>query len=211
MSAASLRIGRFRDKRMKKSYEDLAQRLAECFAPLNEAVAAEILAGICEDDSFMATYRFEISAETIRQVAGILAREEPLWSDFRAAVRSKQQPPSWSVLMQHALTVGRWQAQRERLDAATLQVRSPVLRQRFARYVNDVDGALGRRHEACDDGGFAQRLNGAAGAPVIDGLQLGGLMLVLAENTLVWNAFRAAIDELMRATFLSRFAISGLT
>jgi hypothetical protein len=194
---------------MKKSYEELSQRLAECFAPLNEAVAAEILTAICEDDSFVATYRFEISAETIRQVAGILAREEPLWSDFRAAVCSNQQPLSRSVLVQQALTVGRWQAQRERLDAALLQVRSPVLRQRFAKYMNEVDGALGRRGEACDDDGLAQRLNRAAGAPVVDGLQLGGLTLVLAENTSAWHAFQAAIEELIRAR--TRFAISGLT
>jgi hypothetical protein len=192
---------------MKKIYEDLVERLAECFAPLNDAVEAEMLAGICEDDSFVATYRFEISAETIRQVADILAREEPLWSDFRAAVRPSQQRPGRCVLVQHALTVGRWQVQRERLDAALLQVRSPVLRQRFARYVNEVDGALGRRREACDDGGLAQRLNRAAGAPVVDGLQLGGLTLVLAENTSVWNAFQAAIEELIRSR--ARFAISG--
>jgi hypothetical protein len=194
---------------MKKSCEELAERLAECFAPLNDAIEAETLAGVCGDDSFVGMYRFEISAETIRQVAGILAREEPLWSDFRAAVRASQQRPGRSVLVQQALTVGRWQVQRERLDAALLQVRSPVLRQRFARYVNDVDGALGRRQEACDDGRLAQQLDQAAGAPVVDGLQLRGLTHVLAENTSVWNAFQAAIEELMRAR--ARFAISGLT
>jgi hypothetical protein len=180
---------------MNTRYDELADRLAECFAPINEAVAATILARMCVEDHFAASYRFAVSAETVRQLTGILALDELLALDFREAVCANRQSLGEVDLVQHAIEVGRCQVQRDRLDVALRQVLSRVLRQRFARYLNEIDGCLGVKREGFAHGGLARRINRAAGAPIVDGLQLHGLVHVLAVFFPVWDEFQALVSE----------------
>src|SRR5262249_53007971 len=98
---------------MNDAHEELAERLLECFAPLNDAITAEILAGMCEEDSFTASYRFDIPAPTIRQLTCTLAREQSLWRDFHDLMETNRNSSGRSILMQQALIVGRWQRQRD--------------------------------------------------------------------------------------------------
>jgi hypothetical protein len=181
---------------MKPGYEELTQQLADCFAPINEALAGEISAHMRAPGSFFASYRLEIAPETLRHLIEILAHDGALWLLFRDAVWLNRQLPSRFVLAQQALTVGRWQGLRERLDAALPQLLQPALRQRFVRYLNDVDGALGRHRAAFDDDGLAPRINQQAGVPLVDGLLLRGLALVLAENPSVRSKFRSLVEAL---------------
>jgi hypothetical protein len=180
---------------MNTHHRELADRLAECFAPINEAVATEILARICAEEHFLASYRFEVCTETVRQLTAILALDESLALDFRDVIWANRQSSNAADLVQHAIEIGRCLVLRERLDFALSQVVSPALRQRFARYLNEFDGGLGLQREAFAHGGLARRITRAAGAPIVDGLQLHGLLHVLAAHAPVWEAFRMVVAE----------------
>jgi hypothetical protein len=188
---------------MNRRFEELANRLVECLTPVNAVIASEILARMCAEEHFAASYRFEVSAETVRQLTGILALNETLALDFRDAVWASRQLPKLVELVQQAVAVGRYQVQRERLDLAMVQVRSPILRQRFARYLNEVDGELGMKREAFATGDLARRINRAAGALIVDGLQLHGLVHALAANPAIWEVFRAFSAESNRTQPIS--------
>src|SRR5262249_9176670 len=130
---------------------------------------------------------------------GALAREESLRRDFHDLVERNRHSASRLILVQQALTVGRWQRQRDSLDAALLQVRSAALRQRFARYVNEVDGALGLHRDAFDEGALAKRISETGGAPIVDSVLLRGLAHVLADNASLWATFRCLVEDSIRA------------
>ena len=180
---------------MNQSFRELAEQLADCFAPLNEVIAAAILAGMCADEGFGSSYRFEIAPETLRQLTSVLALHETLALDFRDAVWANRRSAYGLALVQHALTVGRYLVRRERLEAALPQVLAPALRQRFAKYLNEVDGDLALQRDGFAHSELARRINQAAGALIVDGLQLHGLVHVLASDAYVWDAFRALLAQ----------------
>lgn len=182
---------------MKTRYEELAKRLGECFAPLNDAIAAEVLAGLVSSAAAtVGAYEFQFSAETLRHLLHVLASDDALFSVYCGTVAGNRERPDRLLLIHQALTVGRWESQRERLEAALAQVLLPALRQRFSRYLNDLDGALALQRDALDAGGFAQWINETAGVPVVDGLQLKGLAWTFAEHPGLWQEFGGLLSEL---------------
>jgi hypothetical protein len=71
--------------------------------------------------------------------------------------------------------------------------RCPDDRRLLAHRLNCLDGEIAVRHVLADRRNLAERVNKAAGCPLIDGLTMRALTFVLAEHADLWREFQALV------------------
>jgi hypothetical protein len=184
---------------MATDFDKFAARLAHSLAALSRRVKEQIpcqkIAG--EDADY--TFRFQIDAQTLRDLAAVLNEDRRLWTDFQNAIRAHQVDRHWRALVEFASEIGYLHGRLRNLEHG-FSCRCLEYRRRLAIVLNCLEGEIAVRHVLADRRNLAGRVNKIAGYPVIDGLTMRGLTFDLAEHLDLWREFQALVERTLHRT-----------
>jgi len=179
---------------METSYRKCADRLARCFAAINESVEEQILGQMIVGGDTFCAFRFEVEVESLTGICRVLAKNSRLWTDFQRAVQGHRKRTHWTMLVEHVFTVGNLEGKLKLLEQ-TISCPSAWDRRVLAEHLNRIDGEIAITRNLADRRDLATRINEEADFPLIDGLSLRGVTFVFGEHSDLWREFQWLIEH----------------
>jgi hypothetical protein len=179
---------------MGTSYRKCTDRLAQCFAAINESVEAQILDQMIGGGDSFCAFRFELNLETLAGMCRVLSRNSQLWADFQGAVQAHRTETDWTTMVEHVFTVGNLEG-KLRLLEQWLRCSSAEDRRQLAGHLNFIDAEIALCRELADRRNLAARINDETDFPLVDGLTLRGVTYILGEHRDLWREFQSLVEQ----------------
>jgi hypothetical protein len=184
---------------MSTEFDGFAACLAQSLSALSLRAEEEVLYQLISAGDTYCTYHFEVDAQTLRALVAVFQEDAQLRTDLQNAVAAHRPDRHWKALVEHVYEIANLNGQLHLLGLGFSFPR-PEDRRRLANSLNYLDGEIAARHVLADRRNLAERVNKAAGYPVIDGLTMRGLTFVLAEHPNLWRGLQELIEPSLPAT-----------
>jgi hypothetical protein len=129
-------------------------------------------------------------------MAARFQEDAQLWTDLQNAVLAHRPEHHWRTLVEFVCEIAHLNGQLYYLEQG-FSCPCPEDRRLLAHRLNCLDGEIAVRHVLADRRNLAERVNKAAGYPLIDGLTMRGLTFVLGEQSDLWRDFQALVEPLL--------------